>query len=250
VKRNLIITAIAIFAVGVWVANFYYSPSEGFKFTRGTTYQPFSSSDESAIEPSIANVSADGVLVTRVIDGDTIEIEGGTTVRYIGIDTPETSHPTKGVQCFGREATNKNKELVEGKRVRLEKDVSETDKFGRLLRYVYLDDEFINERLVREGFAHSSAFPPDVKYQDLFVSAQEIARSNNAGLWNACNIAGTTTTAASGCLIKGNVSSSGKIYHLPNQKYYNQTVVDESKGERWFCSEEEALKAGWRKSKV
>src|SRR3990167_3408922 len=78
------------------------------------------------------------VLVTRVIDGDTIEIEGGQKVRYIGIDTPETVDPRKPVQCFGVEASNKNKELVSGKRDRLEKDVSETDKYGRLLRYIYI----------------------------------------------------------------------------------------------------------------
>ena len=77
--------------------------------------------------------------VVRVIDGDTIEVEiDGTSyrVRYIGIDTPETVHPQKPVECFGKEASEKNRELVEGKRVRLEKDVSDTDKYGRLLRYV------------------------------------------------------------------------------------------------------------------
>src|SRR3989344_4113968 len=82
--------------------------------------------------------SDDGVLVSKVIDGDTIEIEGGMKVRYIGIDTPETSHPTKGVQCFGRQATERNRQLVEGKKVILEKDISETDKYGRLLRYIWI----------------------------------------------------------------------------------------------------------------
>ncbi|MGC8944459.1 MAG: thermonuclease family protein [Minisyncoccia bacterium] len=126
-------------------------------------------------------------LVTRVIDGDTIEIENGKKVRYIGIDAPETVDPRKPVQCFGIEAYKKNKELVEGKRVRLEKDVSETDKYGRLLRYVYVDKIFVNEYLVREGYAYVSTFPPDVKYQDLFLQAQREARENNRGLWSACN---------------------------------------------------------------
>ena len=97
------------------------------------------------------------VLVTKVIDGDTIEIEGGQRVRYIGIDTRETVDPTKPFQCFGVEASNKNKELVSGKRVRLEKDISETDKYGPLLRYVYVGDTFINLELDRNGYACSSS---------------------------------------------------------------------------------------------
>lgn len=136
-----------------------------------------------------ATPSAQTVKVTRVVDGDTIEIEGGQKVRYIGIDTPETVDPKKPVQCFGKEASNKNKELVENKQVRLEKDVSETDQFGRLLRYVYIDDVFVNDYLVRNGFAHSSTFPPDVKYQSQFLEAEKEARENGRGLWaeGVCN---------------------------------------------------------------
>ena len=125
-------------------------------------------------------------LVTKVIDGDTIMIEGNQAVRYIGIDTPETVHPSKPVQCFGQEASAKNKELVEGKTVRLEKDVSETDKYGRLLRYVWIGDIFVNEYLVRQGYAQVSTYPPDVKYQDLFLEAQKEAGENSRGLWGAC----------------------------------------------------------------
>ncbi len=98
--------------------------------------------------------------VIRVIDGDTIKIEGDKVIRYIGIDTPETVHPSKPVQCYGKEASDKNKELVEGKEVKLEKDVSETDKYGRLLRYIWLGDMLVNEYLVREGYAQSSTYPP------------------------------------------------------------------------------------------
>ena len=195
----------------------------------------------------------EGVLVSKVIDGDTIEIEGGMKVRYIGIDTPETSHPTKGVQCFGRQATERNRQLVEGKKVRLEKDVSETDKYGRLLRYIWVGEQLVNELLVKEGFAFSSSYPPDVKYQERFRQAEIRAREQNNGLWSKCGfIAGEETTLPTGdCVIKGNISSSGeKIYHVPGQRYYNQTVITESKGERWFCSEEEAQKAGWRKSRI
>lgn len=203
-----------------------------------------------------------GVLVIRVIDGDTIEIEGGQKVRYIGIDTPETVHPSKSVQCYGKEAAEKNKSFVEGKRVRLEKDISETDKYDRLLRYVYLpagktgvDEIFVNKVLVQEGYAFSSTYPPDLKYQDVFLTTEKEAREAGRGLWGSCGfIAGVETKQTApetDCVIKGNISSSGeKIYHLPRQRYYNKTVISESKGERWFCSEDEAKKAGWRKSKV
>src|SRR3989344_5947281 len=134
------------------------------------------------------------VLVTRVIDGDTIDIEGGQKVRYIGIDTPETVDPRKPVQCFGVEASNKNKELVSGKRVRLEKDVSETDKYGRLLRYIYIGDTFVNLELVKQGFAYASTYPPDVKYQSQFTEAQRQAKEQNKGLWGSCPVVGSTPT--------------------------------------------------------
>ena len=127
-----------------------------------------------------------GVLVTKVIDGDTIEIAGGRKVRYIGIDAPESLDPRKVVQCFGEEAYKKNKELVEGKRVRLEKDVSETDKYGRLLRYVYVGDIFVNRYLIREGYAYAYTFPPDIKYAEEFVQAQRKAREEKKGLWAVC----------------------------------------------------------------
>lgn len=204
------------------------------------------------------------VKVIRVIDGDTIEIEGGQRVRYIGIDTPETVDPRKPVQCFGKEASSKNKELVEGKQVKLEKDISETDKYGRLLRYIYVGDIFVNDYLVRQGYAHASSYPPDIKYQNQFTQAQSEARSNNRGLWgSACDIttqapkeptSGTNnavTQQSGNCVIKGNISSSGeKIYHMPGQRFYDKTVVNTGAGEKWFCSESEAQTAGWRKAKV
>lgn len=140
----------------------------------------------------IATVEAK-IRVKRVIDGDTIELENGKKVRYIGIDTPELHHPTKPVQCFGQEAMEINKELVEGKSVRLVKDVSEIDRYGRLLRYVYLDDSsaspsslFINKYLVEEGYAHVATFPPDVAFEPVFQAAEQRARDGNKGLWSKC----------------------------------------------------------------
>lgn len=130
--------------------------------------------------------------ILRVIDGDTVELTGGTKVRYIGIDTPELHHPKIPVQCFGREAMEKNKELVEGKDVILKKDISETDKYGRLLRYVYLLNEssqegtFVNDFLVRQGYGVIDTFPPDVAHVQDFLVAQKEARENNRGLWAKC----------------------------------------------------------------
>lgn len=125
----------------------------------------------------------EAVTVMRVVDGDTVKLSDGRTLRYIGIDTPETVDPRRPVGCFGNEASAKNRELVEGKPIRLEKDVSETDKYGRLLRYVYAGDLFVNEYLVRNGFARASTYPPDVKYQDLFRDAEREARREKRGLW-------------------------------------------------------------------
>lgn len=218
--------------------------------------------EEQAIEVILRESKDEGeaVLVTRVIDGDTIEIEGGQRVRYIGIDTPETVDPRKLIQCFGKEASNRNRELVEGKRVRLEKDVSETDKYGRLVRYVHAGDIFVNLVLVQEGFAYSYAYPPDVKYQSQFIEAQRIAREQKKGLWDSCPASSplistpssmpVSTPPSAGCNIKGNINSKGeKIYHLAGCDSYAKTKIDEGRGERWFCGEEEAAAAGWRKAK-
>ena len=130
--------------------------------------------------------SSSASFVVRVVDGDTIEIEGGQKVRYIGINSPESVDPRRPVACFGKEAHAENVKLVEGKMVRLEKDVSDMDKYGRLLRYVYVGDVFINDYLVRQGFASASTYPPDVLFAETFKKAQSEAQTNNRGLWKTC----------------------------------------------------------------
>jgi micrococcal nuclease len=127
--------------------------------------------------------------VVRVVDGDTIEVEiGGRrhTVRYIGIDTPEVGDPRRPVMCYGEEASRRNRQLVEGRTVLLEKDVSETDRYGRLLRYVWADGVFVNAALVREGYARVYTVPPDVRYAELFRRLEREAREAGRGLWGAC----------------------------------------------------------------
>lgn len=135
-----------------------------------------------------ANITTENLQkarVLRVIDGDTIELASGQKVRYIGIDTPETVDPRRDLQCFGKEASSYNKTLVEGKEIYLEKDVSQTDRYGRLLRYIYLEENgiSINEQLVKEGYAMASSYPPDIKYQEKFRLAEQKARNNQKGLW-------------------------------------------------------------------
>jgi micrococcal nuclease len=115
--------------------------------------------------------------VVRVVDGDTFVITSGEKVRLIGVDTPETSEP------YYEEATDYLSAQVLGKEVLLEGDTSETDKYGRLLRYVWADGLLVNERLVREGFAEAKAYEPDVRYRDRFEEAEEYARQNGLGIW-------------------------------------------------------------------
>ena len=125
-------------------------------------------------------------LVTRVIDGDTIEVAiAGTIykVRYIGIDTPELDDKRPEFCNLAQQATRLNRQLVEGKRVQLDKDVSETDKYGRLLRYVYVGDIFVNAELVRQGLAWAKAYEPDTKYQDTLDKAEAEAKQAGRGLW-------------------------------------------------------------------
>ncbi len=126
-------------------------------------------------------VEEEPILVTRVIDGDTFEIEGGEKVRLIGIDTPETVKPHAAVECFGRESSEYLKQLIEGKRVRLERDQTDRDRYGRLLRYAYLDDQFVNESLVREGYAAAVSYRPDTQKQALLDSAENEAMSEKRG---------------------------------------------------------------------
>ncbi len=128
----------------------------------------------------VGDGGADAVKVTRVIDGDTIVVSGECHVRYIGINAPEI-HPSP--EPYGTEAWQANRALVEGKRVRLEKDTSETDKYGRLLRYVYAGDTLVNAELVRLGYARARAYPPDIKYQDYLKEMENEAKESHRGIW-------------------------------------------------------------------
>lgn len=131
--------------------------------------------------------------VVRAIDGDTIEVQldgRRARVRYIGVNTPESVTPDRPVECYGKEASERNRALVEGRAVRLERDTSDTDDYDRLLRYVWLDNPdgavLVNEALVREGFARSRTYRPDVARQAQLDAAQRAAQREGRGLWGAC----------------------------------------------------------------
>ena len=233
----------------------------------------------SAANPTIPGIrfggwqNHQGATVIRVIDGDTIQVEilgKQYRVRYIGMDTPETVDPRRPVGCFGREASDRNREIVGGRVVALEKDVSDTDEFGRLLRYVWVgavapseQPRMVNAMLVEEGFALAATYPPDVKYAENFAHLQSEARHAGRGLWGACTerepLTQTPSPTSGACdfsgtdepVIKGNINhrTGKKIYHVPGGYYYDNTVIDEAAGERWFCTEADAVDAGWWKSK-
>jgi len=131
------------------------------------------------------------IKVVEVIDGDTVKLENGKILRYIGIDAPEMRKKIKerwiyNPAPFAEEAKEYNKKLVEGKYIRVEFDVKKIDEYGRLLGYVFVDNTFVNAKLLEEGLAVLYTRPPNVKYVDLFVKLQKKARRGKKGLWKNC----------------------------------------------------------------
>ncbi len=213
--------------------------------------------EKSAEEP--ADYDTNLQVIAKVIDGDTIKLQDNTKVRLIGIDSPE-----KG-ECYYEESTSFVKELLEGKSVKLEKDISGKDKYDRLLRYVIIvnedpeqDNLLVNDFIVRQGYAQAVASPPDNRYRDLFVSAQEEALREKRGLWKECDYeAGLSDRRENNdeptdpnCIIKGNISTRGygRIYLLPGCDNYKSVKIDFTKGEQYFCTEKDAEAAGFRRA--
>lgn len=116
-------------------------------------------------------------LVTHIVDGDTFDIATGERVRMIGIDTPERG------KSYYDESAEYLKDLIYDKKVRLEKDQSEIDRYGRLLRHVYVNDVWINHKMISDGYARFVTFPPDVEHAEVFRAAQKEAREAKKGLW-------------------------------------------------------------------
>jgi len=193
--------------------------------------------------------------VVEIKDGDTLVAENGfnkETIRLVGIDTPESG------ECFSSESTARLRQLILGKTVELHTDDSqgERDHYGRLLRFVFLENGTnINKKMISEGFAREYTYQSHYKYQEDFQSAEEEARHEKRGLWADDTCAGLVDGLGSGivdpsCRIKGNISSSGaKNYHLVECRDWKKTKINLEHGERWFCSEAEAVAAGWRRAR-
>jgi micrococcal nuclease len=130
-------------------------------------------------------------MVTRVVDGDTVHVRVAgedETVRYIGVDTPESVKPGTPVECFAKAASAANERLVGGQRVRMSYDAERRDRYGRLLAYVYRtrDGAFVNAELVRQGYARTLTIPPNVRFAERFSALARDAREARRGLWRAC----------------------------------------------------------------
>ncbi len=199
------IAAVAFVAISV----IFSPPSDDLNNTNKSSSTTVAKKDVETEE--VSPIKTIKTKVTRVVDGDTIEVNiSGQTekVRLIGVDTPETKHPSKPVQPYGPEAENYTHSQLEGKIVWLEKDVQELDKYNRVLAYVWLaqpskvDDSEIREKLFNaklllDGYGQLLTIPPDVKYVDYFTKYQTEAKKNNKGLWAAPAMTATTlkTTA-------------------------------------------------------
>ena len=214
--------------------------------------------------PTAARPAATLYPVVGITDGDTIKVRvGGTTerVRLIGLDAPEL----KGPECWSEKASSRMQSLVQSRSVQLVRDPTQDDRdrYGRLLRHVVTaDGRLVAQALIEGGFAKEYTYDRAYAHRDAYRAAQERARGKRLGVWSAAcaspaPVAPAPTAApaaparpSGGCVIKGNISSSGeKIYHVPGGGSYDVTVITESKGERWFCSEQAAEAAGWRKAR-
>ena len=206
------------------------------------------------------------VELVQVHDGDTIRVKingKSETVRFLLVDTPETSHPKLGAQPFGPEAKQFTKNMLEGaQKIELEFDSGpKRDKYSRLLAYVYADGKMVQEELLKHGWARVAyVYPPNTRHLDLFRTHEKQSKRKEIGIWEFKNYARddgfhpevinnnekgfTNKKASSDCRIKGNINSKGqKIYHTPSSRSYEQT-----KPEVWFCSEQEAINSGFRKA--
>lgn len=233
------------------------------------------------INPTKSTNNFEQAKVVRVVDGDTVVVDRGRgeeKIRFVLVNTPETKHPKKGVEFYGKEASDFTKNVLSNKTVYLQKDVSETDKYGRLLRYIWLERPTSNEPsneevrtkcfnaiLLAGGYANVSTFPPDLQYVDLFRQIEREAREKNLGLWSngqapevnpqpsnnnnsqanqsVKNTGEKAYLHANGRII-GNKNSS--IYHIPSGRDYKKVTL---RNAVFFNTEEEARQAGFRPAK-
>lgn len=185
------------------------------------------------------------LTVIEVKDGDTIRLENQETIRLIGIDTPELGQGQTEDECYAEKAKKEAEALLLGKKVRLELDQNKMDHFGRTLAYVYLDNLFVNEKLLQQGTGKYFMDTVNTKYSSLFIAAADQAHGQKTGLWQEC-----APDPKLGCQIKGNIDRlDHRWYHLASFRHYQQTDVNLKNGDQWFCTEAEAIKAGFEKAR-
>jgi micrococcal nuclease len=181
-------------------------------------------------------------MVTKVLDGDTIEVNingAQYKLRYIGIDAPEPDSIDTNTRNIALKAADKNSEMVGNQKVEIEKDVSETDRYGRLLRYVYAGGLMVNAELVKSGYAQAVSYPPDTKYQSLFSSLQAGAKASKAGMWGSSGYYSAPMSTEKGIYVGSKRSNK---YHYPSCVWAQQIAAD---NEIWFSSSEEAKSGGY-----
>jgi micrococcal nuclease len=175
--------------------------------------------------------------VQRIIDGDTFIIEGNRQIRLMSVNAPEVG------LCGSDQATNKLTELISGKKVRLEGEIN--DHFGRFLALVYIDDQLINEQMILSGWARFTSTASSAS--DTLKSAFQKIKDQKLGIFSSLCYQ-TSNPENSKCNIKGNVREGKKTYFFPGCGNYSNVVLELDQGDQWFCSEKDALSAGFTKS--
>ena len=201
-------------------------------------------------------VAAELVGRPRIVDGDTFAYRDGK-VRLYGIDAPENAQHCRdaagGDYRCGLAATEALATFVAGREIRCLG--TDRDRYGRLIAVCRVGGREINRWMVSAGWARAY-----LRYSHDYAAEERDAAQARRGLWagsfeapwefrHSGRQAAVAATPVPGCPIKGNISANGRIYHTPSSRWYDRTVVDPSKGERWFCSEREARDAGWRAPK-
>jgi micrococcal nuclease len=224
--------------------------------------------------------------VVDVIDGVTIDVEiDGQVfrVRYLGVEVPEVDPQGASGPTLSARAFEFNRFHLKSGTVEMERDSIDMDTAGRLLRYVYVNGEMVNMALLTSGYAAVATSPPEFKHRNAFDIAEEIAKSARSGVWSPrassadvdASLPGPSPSqpfgggtlpqmpgplgSATACdysetdepVIKGNIEprTGEQVYHVPGGFFYSTTVISASDGDRWFCTEEEAMAAGWKRSK-
>jgi len=206
----------------------------------------------------LSNMSVAGELTgfPTITDGDTLKING-EKIRLDGIDAPESAQScmtsdNKPYSC-GQNATSFLKNITEHKTVSCK--TTDKDRYGRHIATCFVGNINLNEAMVLNG--HALAYR---QYSKRYVEVEKTAEIAQAGMWQGIfvkpwswrkgeRLSQKKQSNTNECLIKGNISNSGKIYHTPQSQWYSRTKINEAKGERWFCTEAEAIAAGWRAPK-